>query len=74
MGTLTTYTHTDFEQIATAIGIRVKPVANLQAQFEAAALWFRLDKRRPGVRPIEAACEAVSGREERTPLAQEPRY
>ena len=47
MGTLTTYTHTDFEQIATAIGIRVKPVANLQAQFEAAALWFRLDKRRP---------------------------
>jgi hypothetical protein len=40
MGTLTTYTHTNFEQIATAIGIRVKPVANLQAQFEAAALWF----------------------------------
>jgi hypothetical protein len=47
MGTLTTYTHTNFEQIATAIGIGVKPVANLQAQFEAAALWFRLDKRRP---------------------------
>jgi hypothetical protein len=46
MGTLTTYTHTNFEQIATAIGIGVKPVANLQAQFEAAALWFRLDKRR----------------------------
>jgi hypothetical protein len=46
MGTLTTYTHTNFEQIATAIGIEVKPVANLQTQFEAAALWFRLDKRR----------------------------
>jgi hypothetical protein len=46
MGTLTTYTHTNFEQIATAIGIGVKPVANLQAQFEAAALWFRLDERR----------------------------
>jgi hypothetical protein len=45
--TLTTYTHTNFEQIATAIGIGVEPVANLQAQFEAAALWFRLDKRRP---------------------------
>ena len=45
--TLTTYTHTNFEQIATAIGIAVKPVANLQVQFEAAALWFRLDKRRP---------------------------
>jgi hypothetical protein len=44
---LTTYTHTNFEQIATAIGIAVKPVANLEAQFEAAALWFRLDKRRP---------------------------
>jgi hypothetical protein len=47
MGTLTTYTHTNFEQIATAIGIGVKSVANLEAQFEAAALWFRLDKRRP---------------------------
>jgi hypothetical protein len=47
MGTLTTYTHTNFEQIATAIGIGIKPVANLEAQFEAAALWFRLDKRRP---------------------------
>jgi hypothetical protein len=45
--TLTTYTHTNFEQIATAIGVGVKPVANLEAQFEAAALWFRLDKRRP---------------------------
>src|SRR5205823_1256871 len=45
--TLTTYTNTNFEQIATAIGIAIEPVANLQAQFEAAALWFRLDKRRP---------------------------
>jgi hypothetical protein len=44
---LTTYTHTNFEQIATAIGIGVNPVANLQCQFEAAALWFWLDKRRP---------------------------
>ena len=44
---LTTYTTTNFEEIATAIGIAVKPVASLEAQFEAAALWFRLDKRRP---------------------------
>jgi hypothetical protein len=44
---LTTYTNTNFEQIATALGTAVKPVANLEAQFEAAALWFRLDKRRP---------------------------
>jgi hypothetical protein len=45
--TLTTYSNTNFEQIATAIGVGVEPVANLEAQFEAAALWFRLDKRRP---------------------------
>jgi hypothetical protein len=43
----TTYTRANFEQIATAIGTTVKPVADLEAQFEAAALWFRLDKRRP---------------------------
>ncbi len=42
-----TYTNTNLEQIATAIGTAVKPVADLEAQFEAAALWFRLDKRRP---------------------------
>src|SRR4249919_2550780 len=43
----TPYTNANFEQIATAIGTTLKPVADLQAQFEAAALWFRLDKRRP---------------------------
>ena len=41
------YRHSDFEQIATAIGIAVKPIADLEAQFEAAALWFRLDRKRP---------------------------
>jgi hypothetical protein len=41
------YTDTNFEQIASAIGTAVKPVVDLEAQFEAAALWFRLDKRRP---------------------------
>ena len=44
---MSTYTHSDFERIATAIGIAAKRVANLGTQFEAAALWFRLDKRRP---------------------------
>jgi len=43
----TTYTRANFEQIATAIGTTIKPVADFQAQFEAAALWFRLDNRRP---------------------------
>ena len=33
----TTYTKTNFEQIATAIGTAVKPVEDLEAQFEAAA-------------------------------------
>jgi len=42
-----TYTNTELEGIATAIGTAVKPVSDLEAQFEAAALWFRLDKRRP---------------------------
>jgi hypothetical protein len=43
----TTYTKRNFEQITTAIGATVKPIVYLEAQFEAAALWFRLDKRRP---------------------------
>src|SRR5262245_13761286 len=44
---MSTYTRTDFEQIATAIGIAARQVANFETQFEAAAIWFRLDKRRP---------------------------
>jgi hypothetical protein len=44
---LSIYTNANFEQIATAIGTAVKAVADLEAQFEGAALWFRLDKRRP---------------------------
>jgi hypothetical protein len=44
---LSIYTNANFEQMATAIGTAVKAVADLEAQFEAAALWFRLDKRRP---------------------------
>jgi len=41
------YTTANFEKIAIAIGTTVKPVADLEAQFEAAAMWFRLDRRRP---------------------------
>jgi hypothetical protein len=44
---LSIYTNANFQQIATAIGIAVKGVADLKPQFEAAALWFRLDQRRP---------------------------
>jgi hypothetical protein len=44
---LTTYTTVNLEQIATAIGIPVKRVADLEAQLEAAALWFQLDRSRP---------------------------
>jgi hypothetical protein len=44
---MSTYTHSDFELIATAIGAALEPVAKLKAQFEAAAIWFRLDQRRP---------------------------
>ena len=43
----TTYTTANFEKIAIAIGTTIKPVADLEAQFEAAAMWFRLDRRRP---------------------------
>jgi hypothetical protein len=42
-----TYTHSDFQQIATAIGIEAEQVAGVGTQFDAAAMWFRLDKRRP---------------------------
>jgi hypothetical protein len=54
-----------------ALGSTVKPVADLEAQFEAAALWFRLDKRRPKRQPVNSM-RSDSGREERTPPAEEP--
>jgi hypothetical protein len=44
---MSAYTHSDLKQIAAAIGNSVKLDAHLKAQFEAAAIWFRLDKRRP---------------------------
>ena len=44
---MSTYTHSDFELIATAIGAALESVANLESKFEAAAFWFRVDKRQP---------------------------
>jgi hypothetical protein len=44
---MSTYTHSDFKQIATAIDIAVHQVVNLETRFEAAARWFRLDRSRP---------------------------
>jgi hypothetical protein len=43
---MATYEQSNFEQIATAITVKVTQVAKHQNLFEAAALWFRLDRRR----------------------------
>ena len=44
---MATYQRGDFEQIAAAIGVEVSQVAEHESQFEAAALWHGLDRRRP---------------------------
>jgi hypothetical protein len=44
---MATYTHGNFEQIATAIGKEVGQIAKHKNRFEAAAYWYRLDRRRP---------------------------
>jgi hypothetical protein len=44
---MATYEQSNFEQIATAIGVEVGQIAKHGNQFEAAALWYRLNKRRP---------------------------
>jgi hypothetical protein len=44
---MTTYKQSNFEQIAAAIGLKVGQIAKHANQFEAAALWYRLNKRRP---------------------------
>jgi hypothetical protein len=41
------YEQLNFEQIASAIGVDVGQIANHANQLEAAALWYRLDRRRP---------------------------
>jgi hypothetical protein len=44
---MTTYKQSNFEQIAATIGMDVGQIANHKKLFESAALWFRLDGRRP---------------------------
>jgi hypothetical protein len=44
---MTTYEQENFDQIATALGIEVGQIAKHSSQFETAALWYRLDGRRP---------------------------
>ena len=44
---MATYAHGNFEQIATAIGMEVGQIAKHENRFEAAAYWYRLDRRRP---------------------------
>ena len=44
---MATYRNADFDQIAAAIGMEVKHVAKHENLFEAAALWYRLNRRRP---------------------------
>ena len=41
------YARANFDQIATAIGIEADQIAKHEKCFEAAALWYRLNKRRP---------------------------
>ena len=44
---MATYEQSNFEEIATAIGMDVGQIVKHQNLFEAAALWYRLNKRRP---------------------------
>jgi hypothetical protein len=44
---MATYKQSNFEQIAAAIGVDVGQIAKRANVFETAALWFRLDSRRP---------------------------
>jgi hypothetical protein len=44
---MATYEQANFEQAATAIGVEVRQIAQHENVFEAAALWYRLAKRRP---------------------------
>jgi hypothetical protein len=43
---MATYKQLNFEEIATAIGVKVEKIAKHGNEFEAAALWYRLNKRR----------------------------
>jgi hypothetical protein len=64
---MSTYAHSDFELIAAAIGTALESVAKLESKFEAAAFWFRLDKRQPTRTPPS------KGREKLTQIAKSAR-
>jgi len=44
---MVTYDQSNFEEIATAVGVDVGQIVKHANAFEAAALWYRLDNRRP---------------------------
>ena len=44
---MATYEQRNFEEIATAIGVKVERIAKHESLFEAAALWHRLNTQRP---------------------------
>src|SRR5262249_15609008 len=44
---MATYEQSNFEQIAAAIGVEVGQTVKHENRFEAAALWYRLNRRRP---------------------------
>jgi hypothetical protein len=44
---MATYDQSNFEEIAAAIGVDVRQIVKHANQLEAAALWYRLDSRRP---------------------------
>jgi hypothetical protein len=44
---MATYEQSNFEEIATAIGVEVGQIVKHENLFEAAALWYRLNRRRP---------------------------
>jgi hypothetical protein len=52
-------TYDNFDQIATALGIKVEQIAKHASQFEAAALWYRLDTRRPRRIAPSKVCERL---------------
>jgi hypothetical protein len=56
---MATYTHGNFEQIATAIGKKVGQIAKHQNRFEAAANWYRVDRRRPTRIAPSKSCEKL---------------
>jgi hypothetical protein len=44
---MATYEQANFDQIATAVGMKLGQIARHENMFEAAALWYRLNEKRP---------------------------